>query len=106
MPKPTSRTETVPFGACLEQEIEVTITLHPGTPGQTFGLPENCYPAEPAEYEIESATLDGEAIELTDEETADVIEWLSDNVDDDEDYDGEGDYRYELSRDDRLMDAY
>ena len=106
MPRPISRTEIVPYGEELEQEIEVTFTLHPGTPGRTFGLPEDCYPAEPAEYEIESATLDGEVIELSDKETADVIEWLTENLDDDEDYDGEADYRYEQSRDDSLMDAY
>lgn len=106
MPRPTSRTQTVPYGEDLDQEIEVTFTLHPGTPAKTYGLPENCYPAEPAEYEIESATLDGDTIELSDEEPADVIEWLSENLDDDEDYDGEADYRYEMSRDDSIMDAY
>jgi hypothetical protein len=36
-------------------EVEVTVeySYSPGTPGKFYGPPENCYPDEPAECEVE-----------------------------------------------------
>ena len=39
-------------------EIEVVMEMiSPGDPGKTYGLPEDCYPPEPAEWEVESIYL-------------------------------------------------
>ncbi len=38
-----------------ETEVTITFTFTPGDPGRYYGLPENCYPAEPAEVEFDSA---------------------------------------------------
>ena len=38
-----------------ETEVTIHFTFTPGDPGRYYGLPENCYPAEPAEVEFDSA---------------------------------------------------
>ena len=62
------------------QEIELSIegSYSPGTPGKTFGPPENCYPSEPAEAEIELISFDGQPWtgELTSEENEAAVEAL------------------------------
>ena len=47
-------------------EVEVTYTATPFIPAQTYGLPENCSPAEGGECEIESVEFDGKEFVLTD----------------------------------------
>lgn len=42
-----------------EQDVAVECRVYPGSPGKTWGPPENCYPPEPAEVEIETVTVDG-----------------------------------------------
>jgi hypothetical protein len=46
-----------------ENDDEVTATMvmtSPGCAARTYGRPEDCYPAEAAEFEVESWTLNGE----------------------------------------------
>ena len=102
MPKPIICTETVPYGPMNDDEIEVTYRFIPGIPARTYGPPEDCYPGEAAEYDIQSVTLDGKEIELTNDEQEEVINWLIENGNDDQ-RDDDGDYRYEQYRD-RLDD--
>jgi hypothetical protein len=97
----------------VEVELRVDGRYHAGDPGRTFGLPENCYPSEPAEAEIEALWTGGHpwAGTLTDEEEGAIIEALiasaeesiSDGPDPDDDYDSrcdrDDDYR-EDSRED------
>jgi hypothetical protein len=97
----------------VEIELRIEGRYHPGDPGQTFGPPENCYPSEPAEAEVEALWMGGHpwAGTLTDEEEEAVIEALivsaeesiSDGPDPDDDYDSrmerDDDYR-EDSRED------
>ena len=57
---PTRRTPTtlivpVEFGPLGEQEVTVRYYYTPADPGKTSGPPENCYPPEPSEIEIEDA---------------------------------------------------
>ncbi|HEY5797687.1 MAG TPA: hypothetical protein VIU82_22005 [Bosea sp. (in: a-proteobacteria)] len=52
----------------LEIEYEVADLV----PGRTYGLPEDCYPAEGGEVEDLAATLDGKPFEMTDAERAKV----------------------------------
>lgn len=52
-----------------EIELTVTYTITPYDPGRTYGLPEDCYPAEGGEVEIVSVTdQDGNTIEPTEDE--------------------------------------
>lgn len=51
-------------------DIEVTLSLASrGRPAQLYGPPENCYPAEPAEWDVESICLCvmGQAVTLPDD---------------------------------------
>lgn len=45
-----------------ERIYEIQFDYHPGTPGKTWGDPDDCYPPEPAEVEILGATLDGKTV--------------------------------------------
>jgi hypothetical protein len=42
-----------------DDEYEVEGTYTPGDPGQTSGPPENCWPPEDSEFEIDSIKIDG-----------------------------------------------
>lgn len=44
-----------------EVEVEVEYRYNPGMPGKTYGPPEDCYPDEPAECEVEQIFLKGDA---------------------------------------------
>ena len=79
-------------------EIVVQGDVRPGSPGRTYGPPEDCYEAESAEVDDIKATLNGQPFELTDSEldTADeaILEKFGDDaedvwgdVDDEPDYD-------------------
>jgi hypothetical protein len=57
-----------------EVEIVVSCRVHPGDPGRTYGEPSDCYPPEPAEVDIVSATLGGVAVDLTPREEGCVKE--------------------------------
>jgi len=97
----------------VEVDLRIAGRYTPGLEGRTFGPPENCYPSEPAEAEIEALWMGGHpwAGTLTDEEEEAVIEALiasaeesiSDGPDPDDDYDSrcdrDDDYR-EDSRED------
>ena len=48
-----------------ELELEVVGTYSPGLPGKTYGLPEDCYPPEPDEVEVEEIRLYGKPWEGT-----------------------------------------
>jgi len=47
-------------------ELVVTFTYDPGSPGQMYGRPENCYPPEPASIEIEWVSVVGDANDIFD----------------------------------------
>lgn len=49
-----------------DAEVEVTGTISPFVRGRTQGLPENCYPDEGGDVEVEKVTLDGKPFELSD----------------------------------------
>lgn len=59
--------------------LEITGHVSPYVPAKTWGPPENCYPAEGGEVEIESILLDGKVWdgELTDAERESAEEQLS-----------------------------
>jgi hypothetical protein len=63
-----------------EVEVEVTVEYHysPGSPGKTYGPPENCYPPEEAEAEVEQVylTSDETKTDIMPQLTAAVIEML------------------------------
>jgi hypothetical protein len=57
-------------GEWAEYEFEITFTVSPFVPAKLWGLPENCYPAEGGEVEIEK-------IECTDtKRTFSEREWV------------------------------
>lgn len=55
----------------LGVEMLASGTYYPGSPGRYSGPPEDCYPAEPDEVEIEALTVAG---------TVDIIALVSDTV--------------------------
>ena len=74
--------------------VEVEFEATPYDPGNTYGLPENCYPPEGGEIEIIKCLLaDGADAEATDDETERWSTWLLENpeeaglIDDRCDYD-------------------
>lgn len=44
----------------VELTFEADVTYFPGAPARISGPPENCYPAEDDEWELNSLTYDGE----------------------------------------------
>jgi len=83
-----------------EHDAFISGTFYPGDPGRVCGRPEDCYPPEPGEYEIESAVgPDGESIELTDSEVDRAFDVAQDTCPDEWD-----EWAYEADRDDRLDD--
>ena len=85
-----------------ETEVTIHFTFTPGDPGRYYGLPENCYPAEPAEVEFDSA----EPPEFADW----AREWLQGDGFDaaveeatERDQQDRADYEYERDKDDKLM---
>lgn len=99
-------------------DVEVNI-LSMGSPGKTYGLPENCYPPEPPEAEIDSIKLQGlgkqpgiemapavwETIGFTDKVIEEIyeaaFEQASQKAKDDED--ARGDAEYDRRKEDRLF---
>ena len=83
----------------IEFDYKVT---HRGCPPNTWGLPENCDPGEPMEYEIKAILsvredipgATGPELALTDAERTDLMEWLEtsdtvyDKISEDEASDG------------------
>lgn len=69
-----------------ETDFAVAYTFSPGCEAQTYGPPERCYPAEPAEVEIYAAFTEDAVIELTEAEHERVMTWLIENPPED-DYD-------------------
>lgn len=73
-----------------ETDITVAYTYTPGREAQLYGPPENCWPAEPAEVEIQAAFTDAGEVELTDAERERFELWLIENPTEEaypEDYD-------------------
>jgi hypothetical protein len=67
-----------------ETDIDVIVLYQfcAGRPAKLYGLPEHCYPAEPAEVHIESVWLDDARhveINLTDDEYEEIADWILDN---------------------------
>lgn len=83
-----------------EKTYEVTASVSGYVPAKISGPPENCYPAEGGEVEIESITLDGKEVEqnsFSPKELAQMDEKLFEAMMDD---DGGYDEDYERDRDD------
>ena len=59
-----------------DDEVEVTADYTPGDPGNTCGLPENCWPPEPPEIEILSVCLVDDGDDLIPALTDKEIEFL------------------------------
>lgn len=76
-----------------ETEIEVEYTATPFIPAQTYGLPEDCYPAEGGEVEISRAWYVPDptgaaaaiACELTDAEIERISIEIAENLPEDDD---------------------
>lgn len=65
-----------------EAEIEILVEYRVtswGCSAQTYGPPENCYPAEPMEIEVVGAVGEFGLIELRDTEVEEVEDWVSQN---------------------------
>lgn len=62
-----------------EADLEVTITgtYRPGTPGKLSGPPENCYPPEDPEIEIESVTTGVQAKDIFDLLSKEAQEYIT-----------------------------
>ncbi len=67
-------------------ELEITGSVSPYVPAKTWGLPENCYPAEGGEVEIETILHEGKKWEgeLTDSEREKVEELLTEAAQEDD----------------------
>lgn len=69
-----------------EIEVVVEYTATPYIPEQTYGLPENCHPAEGGEIEIDSVKIAGTDIAidppLTEAEESRLIDHLFESMDD------------------------
>ena len=77
-------------------ELELTVRGHVSAfvPAKTFGLPENCYPAEGGEVEIDAIFLNGKGWsgELTDKEKEEAEKALFECAQEDEGPDCEPDF--------------
>ena len=62
-------------------DIEIEFTTSRYYPARTYGLPEDCYPAEGGEIETITAYFDGKKFDLTDDEIDAMTEWLYANHD-------------------------
>ena len=67
-----------------ETDIDVIVLYQfcAGRPAKLYGLPENCYPAEPDEVHVESVWLDDARnveINLTDDEYEAIETWILEN---------------------------
>jgi len=49
-------------------DVDVCGTYFPGSPGQYHGDPYHCFPADPEDAEVTSASWEGARIELTEED--------------------------------------
>jgi hypothetical protein len=74
----------------IDIDVIVFYQFCAGRPAQLYGLPENCYPAEPDEIHIESVILEPRfdsgvpgkkpvEIELTDDEYEEIEQWILNN---------------------------
>lgn len=71
-----------------ESPVTVEYTITGGCAAQTYGPPEDCYPAEPPEVEIVKSFNDAGPITLTDAEDERMCLWIAENHEEDEpDYD-------------------
>lgn len=67
-------------------EVEFVITSY-GDPGNTFGLPENCWPPEPAQFDIMAARLEaGDGPDILSQLTPEEYEALEAEVYDSGDF--------------------
>lgn len=90
-----------------EEEVELTLVgqFSPGDPGKVSGPPENCWPPEPAEAEVEQVLKDGKPWDgkLTEEEEDAAVEALlkagDDSFDDGPDPDDFYDSRFDRDDD-------
>jgi hypothetical protein len=60
-------------------DIEVRYRVEPYDPGQSFGPPEDCYPAEGGGVELLAVTHNGLPFELTEAEEDALTLWLEEN---------------------------
>jgi len=81
-------------------EVVVTFTATPYVPAQVSGPPENCYPAEGGEIEIEEVVREdsGDLVVLSASEEQRLIDYLMESLDDD-------DFNPEPDWDDRDFDG-
>lgn len=79
------------YKTCVEIEIEVEFSATPYDPGVCSGPPENCYPPEGGEVEIESVTYQDKPIELSEADMEKLQKEIEQKVADGE-FDHEPDY--------------
>lgn len=60
-------------------DLEIDYSMSRFYPARTYGLPEDCYPAEGGEIENIDVRCDGSAFELTAKEKAKIETWLYEN---------------------------
>jgi hypothetical protein len=72
--------EIVSIEICSKEfEVEVDFDFIPEVPAKLYGLPENCYPAEPEIWEINSLMLkDHEGVYSID--ICELIDYIEDDV--------------------------
>jgi hypothetical protein len=61
-------------------ELDVTYTYNPGSRGQMYGRPENCYPPEPASIEIERVTIAGDTNDIFDLLAEDAVTEIEETI--------------------------
>jgi hypothetical protein len=64
---------------CLEIEAQVEFDYTAGVPGRLYGLPENQYPAEPEEFEIQSLMLKNNDSEF-DVDISELIAYIEEEI--------------------------
>lgn len=99
-----SKSDSIKWDRMDEAATEVLVEFNftPGLPGRYNGPPEDCYPAEAAEFEILHVWAVNEfgvkvEVTLTDEEYEALDQYLQETFEDDSEGDA-ADYWYEQSR--------
>ncbi len=91
--------------------ITIEFSFYPGDPGKTYGRPEDCYPPEPAEVEIENISfrsIDIPLSKFSEDELGELNDLCADAAIDQirADYEMQAEDEYYRRMDHRLADKY